>query len=611
ANDYYLNLIGFTREELEQKQVSWRTITPPEWLPADELALRELQERGTCTPYEKEYVRRDGTRVPVFLTDALLPGTPEQIIAFALDLTERHRVEEALRVSEIRFRTTFEQAGVGVAVLTPDGRWFQVNQKLCDITGYSAEELLKMQVGDITHPDDLAATQECMRRMQKGEIQSCTVEKRNLRKDGSCVWVSVTVAQVRKTTGEQDYLIAMTEDITARKQAEDAQEKLQLQLSQAQKMESVGRLAGGIAHDFNNILQALMGYGRLLVDTLPRNSESYTYAKEIHTGTQRAATLTRQLLAFSRQQVLEQKSIDINDLVQNLLKMIGRLLGEDVEMIFKPSAKNLHIFADPGQMEQVLMNLCVNARDAMPNGGNLEIEIHDKVLDSSYCAVHPWAKPGAYALLIVSDTGTGMDPATCARIFDPFFTTKELGKGTGLGLATVYGIVKQHDGLIHVYSEIGQGTIFKVYLPLTEEAPEEEDMFLPQEIQGGTETILLVEDDEVLRMLACRILEPAGYTVIVASNGEEAAEQMRPAEKEIQLLLSDVLLPKGNGQEVFQVFHQQYPAGRAILMSGYGSTILKDGFWDSAQGAFLQKPFGPQDLLTKIRQVLDAPVPDS
>ncbi|HBF34386.1 TPA: hybrid sensor histidine kinase/response regulator [Candidatus Sumerlaeota bacterium] len=419
-------------------------------------------------------------------------------------------------------------------------------------------------------------------------------------------WFQVTGDPILDADGQYAGAIHIVTDITDRKQAEEERQKLQTQLNQAQKMECVGRLAGGVAHDFNNILQAIMCYGRFLLETLPPGSETYDNAKEVYKGTERAASLTRQLLAFSRQQVLERKNVDVNDLVQNLLKMIGRLLGEDIELNFHPASRNVHVFSDPGQLEQVLMNLCVNARDAMPEGGLLEIEVSEENLSADYCEIQPWAKPGKYVLLRVSDNGTGMDSTTLSYIFEPFFTTKDFGKGTGLGLATVYGIVQQHEGFIHVYSEKGMGSVFKIYLPLAPEESQETETEVAKVSWGGHETILLVEDDVVLRTLAVRILEPAGYKVIAASNGVEAIHKLEEHHTEINLLLSDVLLPKGNGQEIFTAFLKYKPEGRAILMSGYGSNIIKDEFWKSGKNAFLQKPFGPEDLLSKVRQVIDA-----
>jgi PAS domain S-box-containing protein len=480
---------------------------------------------------------------------------------------------------------------------TLDGRWVRVNQRLCDILGYTHEELLARTFQDITHPDDLDFDLLQRRQLVAGEIQTLSREKRYLHKDGSTVWVDLTVSMLRELSGEPKYFIAVAQDITARKQVEQ-------ELFHAQRMAGVGQLAGGIAHDFNNLLTVIGGRSQLALATLPPADRLRRDLELIKKTADRAAALTRQLLVFSRKQSLEPRVVDPNDVVSQAANLLRQVIGEDIELVFVPAGDLGRVRVDPGQLEQVIVNLAVNARDAMPDGGRLTIETSNVALDADYAGRHVGLTPGPYVMVAVSDNGVGMDAATRARIFEPFFTTKGPGKGTGLGLATVYGIVKQSDGHIRVYSEPGVGTVFKIYLVRTDAPPEAEpsrDTTLPR----GTETILLVEDDEEVRGLAQEVLETLGYTVLAVTS---AADAVLVAERHvglIDLLLTDVVMPRTGGGELAKAVTAARPETRILFMSGYtDDAIVRHGVLEEGV-QLLEKPFTPEALAVKVRTVLN------
>jgi nitrogen-specific signal transduction histidine kinase len=401
--------------------------------------------------------------------------------------------------------------------------------------------------------------------------------------------------------GEAESFEMITEDITERR-------SLEQQLRQSQKMEAVGRLAGGVAHDFNNLLTVIKGYSELMLEQTAPGGPLRAEAEEVKKAADRAASLTRQLLAFSRQQVLAPRILDLNAAVGNIEQMLRRLLGEDIELSTVLGEKLGQVKADPGQVEQVIMNLAVNSRDAMSRGGKLTIETANVALDESYMREHGGVKSGRYVMLAVSDTGTGMDEETRSRIFEPFFTTKEMGKGTGLGLSTVYGIVKQSEGYIWVYSEAGQGTTFKVYLPRVDEsADESQKMAALGSGDRGTETILLVEDEDGVRALVKQVLSRQGYTVIETRHGREALQECERHSGPIPLLLTDVVLPQMSGRELAERLKALRPDIKVLYMSGYtDDAILRHGVIDQ-ETAFLQKPFTTSVLARKVREVLDQP----
>jgi two-component system cell cycle sensor histidine kinase/response regulator CckA len=427
-------------------------------------------------------------------------------------------------------------------------------------------------------------------------------ESRHHRKDGSIFDVEISVQS------RYGQCVAFLRDITERKQAEELQEKLQ----QSSKMESIGRLAGGVAHDFNNLLTIIQGSASLGMNGLSKNDPLYDRLKMILETSDRAADLTHQLLAFSRKQFIEMKVINLNNLIDNLYKMLGRLIGEDVDLQIMLSKDIDNINGDTGQIEQVIVNLSANARDAMPKGGKLTIETANVELDEAYCRFHVNTQPGKYVMLVISDNGDGMDDATKENIFEPFYTTKGLGRGTGLGLAIVYGIVKQHNGSIEFYSELGHGTTFKIYLPIVEgEVSKLIQPIQPEEskkidILTGNETILVVEDEDILREMAVEFLSSIGYNVLSAENGGMALMIAEQHKGMIQLMLTDIVMPNMNGRQLAERLQREHPDMKVLYTSGYTENVIAHhGILDSGLN-FIGKPYKLQSLAEKLRDLLDS-----
>ncbi len=531
------------------------------------------------------------------------------------DITERKRAEEALqqahdeleqrvaerteeiRNSEERFRLLFDSATDGILVIDIENRQFKMgNRTICTMLGYSQEEIQHLGITNLHPAENLPYVIDMFERQVRGEqVASLAIPMR--RKDGSVFHADITSTQI--IFGDRRYVVGYFRDVTGER-------ILQKQVQTAQRMESVGTLAGGIAHDFNNALTGIVGFGELLRVRMAGDEQALHDLDEILRCAERASMLTRQLLTYARRQIIEPVNLSLSALVADLMKLIGKVVGEHIEVKTSLEKNVPTIHADRGQIEQVVMNLCLNAKDAMPKGGRLVVETGDVSLDEEYALRNPYMKTGRYALLTVSDTGIGMDQKTQERVFEPFFTTKGLEKGTGLGLAMVYGIVKQHGGFIHLYSEPGIGTTFNVYFPAIEARPDAVPAIRRDEIaRGGTETILLAEDEEALRELAERILTGFGYTVLVARNGEEAIEMFRQ-HKEIALAVLDVVMPRKGGREAFEEMHKQNPRLKVIFMSGYSVNAIHDSFVLIPGTPFLQKPFGPTILARKVREVLDA-----
>src|SRR5437667_1059348 len=520
----------------------------------------------------------------------------------ALDLrrarAEQARAEEARRQGEERFRALVEGVRDIIFALSPEGTITSLNPAFETITGWRREEWVGQPFERLVHPEDLPLALELLGRVVRGELRPAS--RFRVRSAKGDYRVGEFSASPQLHEGRLVGILGIGRDVTERVQLEQ-------QLRQAQKMEAVGRLAGGIAHDFNNILTAITGYADLLLEDLAATDPRRQDADEIHKAADRAAGLTRQLLAFSRQQVLQPTVLEVNKLVSDLEKMLRRLLGEDVELSTRLGPTTGRVKADPGQLEQVVMNLAVNARDAMPNGGKLTLETGNVDLDEAYAADHYPARAGPFVLRAVSDTGIGMNEETQAHMFEPFFTTKEKGKGTGLGLATVYGIIKQSGGFIWVYSEVGHGTTFKLYLPRVEELAERasEPAQAAARAARGTETVLVVEDETPVRSVARQVLERHGYTVLEAPSAEAALDVATRYSGTIHLLLTDVVMPGLNGRELASRLADLRPDARVIFMSGYtDEAVTRHGVLEPG-AAYVQKPFTPDAIARRVREVLD------
>jgi PAS domain S-box-containing protein len=508
---------------------------------------------------------------------------------------ERRRAEDALRKSASMFRLLFNHNPLPTWVFDKETlRFLQVNDAAVRQYGYSTAQFEGMTVLDILPPSEHADFREYL--LNSKQDQQHKAHWKHSRKDGKVVDAEIIAHQL-EYAGRAVHLI-VAQDVGERQLLEE-------QLRQAQKMEAVGRLAGGVAHDFNNLLMVIKGHTELLLNALPAGDHSVRKIELIDRAADRAASLTRQLLAFSRMQVLQPRVMSLNNVVEEMGRLIPRLIGEDVELVIRTSPDLGAIRADASQMEQVIMNLAVNARDAMPNGGRLLIETSNAELDRSYSNTRPIVQPGNYVLLAVSDTGMGMDAETQARIFEPFFTTKEQGKGTGLGLSTVYGVVKQSGGFVWVYSEVGKGTSFKIYLPRVDQPVEKNGAAIPlAEAPRGTETVLLAEDEADVRELAREFLEAAGYTVIEARNGQEALKLAAEHSAEIDLLVTDLVMPGMTGQQLAALLQQSHAGLGVIFMSGYSEHAATEAAQSGSSVRILTKPFNRGALLRAVREVL-------
>ena len=534
----------------------------------------------------------------------LAEGVARQIsgaIANSLLFAERERSEEALRESERRFRYIFNSANDAVFIRDLKGPFWEVNEVACERLGYTREELLRMSPVDIVTPEAVKATREQIRNMeQKGHLLFETVHRR---KDGSDLPVEVNSRRIEYDG--KPCILSIARDITDRKRVEEEKDRLQAQLLQAQKMESVGRLAGGVAHDFNNMLGIIIGNAEMASLQIPPDEPLHQSLQEIIKASYRSADTVRQLLAFARKQTISPKILDLNDTVSGMLKMLHRLIGENIELTWVPGSNLGKVRMDPSQVNQILANLVVNSRDAIQGVGKVTIESESALFDESYCMEHAGSSPGEYVLLAVSDTGTGMSPEVMEHLFDPFFTTKEVGKGTGLGLATVYGIVKQNNGFITVHSRPGSGTTFKIYFPRHEGESVAIRGKPEADLPRGTETILIAEDEAPLLRIANEILTKQGYKVLAARTPNESLSLSERHTGMIHLLLTDVVMPEMNGRQLAEKLKWKHPDLKCLFMSGYTTNVVAHhGVLDEGVH-FVEKPFSPRILAEKVREVLD------
>jgi two-component system, cell cycle sensor histidine kinase and response regulator CckA len=607
----YLNpaaatITGYTPEEFyADPDLRYKIVHP------DDRSLFKSASEGELPPgrlLTLRWVRKDNTlvwlelrRVPIYDEE----GNLVAVEGIARDISERKQAEEALQRSEKHFRALIEDGSDIISEFDTQGIIQYLSPSIERTLGYRQKEMIGRNVFDFIHPDDVARVRDSFFRgvANPGNVYSLDLRFRHI--DGS--WrvldaVGKFVVNPQGVTG----VIVNSRDITERRKADEQVTVLQDQLRQSQKMEAIGQLAGGIAHDFNNALTVILGNAQMALMDVSKDNPLYKVIEEIKKAGERASNLTRQLLAFSRKQILQPEVLNLNEIVMGVEKMLRRIIGEDIQLATDLAPDLSRVEADPGQIEQVIVNLAVNSRDAMPEGGKLTIETRDVELDEKYGRAHADVTPGFYVMLAVSDTGIGMTKEVQSRIFEPFFTTKENGKGTGLGLSTVYGIIKQSKGNIWVYSEPGKGTTFKIYLPWVEKtAPMRKNSMREVQIPHGSETVLAVEDEEMVRNIVLKSLTKYGYKVLAAPDGEEALRICKRHEGPIHLILTDVVMPGISGKEIARQAKELRPDLKVLFMSGYtDNAIVNNGILEEGI-AFIQKPFTHEGLAWKVRGVLD------
>ncbi len=605
-NERWAEIIGYTLEELSPVSIeTWKKNAHPDDLKVSN-ELLDKNFSGELDYYECEarMKHKDGSWVWVLDRGRVVSwtndGKPLMMMGTHQDISSRMQAED-----QDRFLGAIT-ANMSDSIVVTDTSFkiTYMNKAGQELFGYSIDELRGKT-------PDLLNAESNGEEIQRDLYETISLgkvyfgESLNRRKDGSSFVCEYKVMPLIDENEAVYAYIGIQRDITERKQAEEEKQQLRDQLTQSQKMESVGRLAGGVAHDFNNMLNVIMGQAEITLDAMATGDPRRKSINEIVKAAERAAEMTKQLLAFSRKQVVEPKVVDLNDLIENLYKMLVRMISEDIVLKIVAKQGLGHIRIDHSQVEQILLNLAINARDAMPHGGEMIIETTNVTLDEDYCARYANVTSGPYVLLAVSDTGTGMDAETQAKIFEPFFTTKELDKGTGLGLATVYGIVEQNDGHIEVSSELGKGSTFKLYFPHVLEVANSIVQPEPSVVVGGTETLLVVEDEELLRELATDVLSRIGYEVLAVGNGDDALVLAEEYEGPIQLLLTDIVMPGMNGRELAEQLSSRRPSIKILYTSGYAPSIISNrGVLDEGL-EFISKPYKIATLTSRIRRLLD------
>jgi two-component system cell cycle sensor histidine kinase/response regulator CckA len=597
ANSAFLKMLGYTNADMLDGKLNWETLTPLDRLVADIEDRAQLRATGFLPLREREFVHKDGRYISTLVGAAALEGTTE-CISYVTDISHHKQAEAAASASAAQYRTLFEHSPLPKFLYDHETlQHLAVNDAALTLYGHSREEFLGMTIEQLAYDRSSPQVRDGFGALALGAKGAGVYRHRN--KSGTMIEVELTVQKF--VFNGRPCGLTIANDITERN-------RIELQLRQSQKMDAVGNLAGGVAHDFNNLLSVILSYSKMLAEGLSRSDPMRADLDEISKAGMRAAELTRQLLAFSRQQILEPKILDLNGVSSGIAKMLQRLMGEDIELSVVPCTGLGTVRADPGQMEQVLVNLAVNARDAMPTGGKLTIETANVELDAAYAAKHRGVQPGSYVMLAVTDNGVGMNAATVDRMFEPFFTTKEVGRGTGLGLSTVFGIVQQTGGTIWVYSEPGSGTTIKLYLPRCDGEAIAPAAIAEEPARRASETILLVEDEESVRLVTRTILERSGYRVLEAKSGGDALLICEQHAATIHLLLTDVVMPRMSGRVLAERLASLRPGMKIVFMSGYtDDAVVRHGILDS-DVEFLQKPITPGALNSKLREVLAAPM---
>jgi two-component system cell cycle sensor histidine kinase/response regulator CckA len=606
VNRLCLGLMGRTREKTVGRRIG--EFIDHETAETLDTHEREVRNTGEAVTRGLKGSLSDGssceylvTKYPVRDHEGALVG----IGSISLDITERREMQDRLREAEDRFRGAFDSSALGMALVAPDGRWLQVNPALCALVGYSSEELLSGDFQAITHPEDLDADLDSVRKVLAGEIETCEMDKRYIHKQGHTIWIHLSVALVRDPEGAPAYFVSLIQDISQQRRAEELAE----QLRHSQGLDAIGRLAGGVAHDFNNMLTAIKGYSELMLEALGPDDPLRAPAEQISRAVDQAATLPRQLLAFSRKQPFEPEVVDLNEAMRVSSDMLRQLLGVNIRLVVSPLAEDPNVLAVAGHVEQVLLNLALNGRDAMPNGGTLTLSSSNRYLEPD-AALKAKSAPGPYVILTVLDEGVGMDGPTAEHIFEPFFTTKTTG--SGLGLSTVYGIAKQKGGFITVDSQPGRGSRFEMWVPCANAHPPADTQAANQPPpEPVSRTVLVAEDEAMVRELTVTVLQGAGYTVLAADSGEEALARCDSSDTPIDVLLTDMVMPGMGGRELAERVLDRWPGTPVVLMSGYTEDAPLVDASDPQTVDFMQKPFAPQDLLDHVaaagRDVVGSP----
>ncbi len=608
VNRSFETIFGYSEAEAKGRKIN-DLVAPGPYLADASSVSRTVIGEGRIVEKEAVRCRKDGSPIHVSLIGYPIVENDRQTGAFAIyrDITESRQAQEALRESGIRYQMLFESAHDAIFMMHEE-RFIQCNQSALLMFGCRKGDIIgqtPMRFSPPLQPDGGLSNEQAVEKIRLAlSGTSDPFEWRHMRLDGTEFDAEVILNRVDLAGGP--YLLATVRDVSDRKRSEEEKRRLEAQLVQARKMESIGRLAGGVAHDFNNMLSAILGHAELAMDKCRPSEPIYHDITVIEKAARRSAALTQQLLAFARKQTMTPKILDLNDVVAGMLKMLQRLIGEDIDFAWMPGAGLWPIKMDPSQIDQVLANLCVNARDAIDGIGKITIETENVVLDEAYCRIHTEFTCGEFVMLAVSDNGRGMDTETLDQIFEPFFTTKERGKGTGLGLATVYGIVKQNDGFINVYSEPGQGTTFKLYLPRFQgDAAKPVNEKGAEIVSGRGETVLLVEDEDIILNLGTVMLEKLGYHVLAAGTPSEALQMAQTHADEIRLLITDVVMPEMSGRDLANLISSIKPGLKCLYLSGYtANVIVHRGVLDEGV-QFLQKPFSLLDLSVKVRGILE------